>query len=233
MTNPEKKRSILHESLVSLALLLVGILTLHPPAVADQEGTVTPDIEVVGLFKNAAVLNIEGKQRVLKVAGAPVDGVELIAADSESAVIEIDHQRHTLLLSEKMAGTFRKPEEITVSIPLNNQRQYVTTGSINDRPVKFLVDTGATIMAMNTAVAKKLGIDYASSETGHVVTAGGKVRTWRVFLSSVQVGGIKREHVEAAVLDGEYPLQILLGMTFLHHVTIKEGNGVLLLTSKF
>jgi aspartyl protease family protein len=192
-----------------------------------------PDFEVVGLFKNTAVLSIEGKQIMLKVGEEPVAGITVISADSESAVIEFANQRRTVFLSQQVSGVFQRPEVVTVSIQLNNRSQYMTTGSINDVPVSFLVDTGATLMAMNSGVAKQLGIEFESSRRGQVVTAGGNVSTWRVSLSSVQVGGIRRENVEAAVLDGDYPREILLGMTFLRDVKMEEANGILVLSSKF
>ena len=109
----------------------------------------------------------------------------------------------------------------------------MTTGSINDVPVSFLVDTGATLIAMNSGTARRLGIEFESLESGNAVTAGGNVKSWRVALSSVQVGGIRRENVEAAVLAGDYPLEILLGMTFLRNVRMEESDGILVLSSKF
>lgn len=218
---------------ISQLCLVVWICALDTSAIADELHLEIPEIEVVGLFKNAAVFGIDGKHRMLKVGGDPVAGIVLISADSESAVIEFDGQRQTLFLSERVAGVFKKPENISVSIQLNNQRQYVTTGSINGVPVSFLVDTGATLIAMNSGTAKKLGIAYESSAPGTSVTAGGKIKSWRVVLSSVQVGGIRRQNVQAAVLEGDYPLDILLGMTFLRDVRMEESDGILVLSSKF
>jgi len=218
-----------------VALLCLTALILGPGSsvFGQQAPADLPEIEVVGLFKDMAVLNIEGRQSILKVGQEPVAGVVLISADSESAVIEFAMQRHTVFLSQKVAGAFKKPEIITVSIQLNKHRQYLTTGSVNDVPVSFLVDTGATLMAMNSGAAKRLGIEFGSANVGKAITAGGEVKTWRVSLSSVQVGGIRRENVEAAVLEGNYPLEILLGMTFLRNVKMEESDGVLVLSSKF
>jgi aspartyl protease family protein len=217
----------------TLLYVTVCVFILHSSAVAEELRKEVPEFEVVGLFKDIVVLNIEGNQTVLKVGGDPVAGIELISANSGSAVIEFDQQRQTVFLSQLVSGSFKQPETISVSIQLNGQRQYVTTGSINNTPVRFLVDTGATLMAMSSAMAKNLGVEFKYSRMGQAVTAGGKVNTWRVFLSSVQVGGIRRENVEAAVLDGDYPLDILLGMTFLRDVDIAESDGILVLSSKF
>jgi aspartyl protease family protein len=202
-------------------------------AAAEEMRKKVPEFEVVGLFKNMIVLMIEGEQSTLKVGGDTVAGIGLISADSESAVLAFGDERQTVYLSQRVSGAFKKPEIISVSIPLNSNRQYMTSGTVNDTAVSFLVDTGATLMAMNSNTAKKLGIDLASSQPGTAITAGGKVNTWRVSLSSVQIGGIRRENVEAAVLDGDYPVDILLGMTFLREVEMAESDGILVLSSKF
>lgn len=231
LTNERGRRFL--QGCITLLCLLAWVTAMDISAVAEELQLETPDIEVVGLFKHTAVFRIDGKQKMLRVGGDPVAGIVLISADSESAVIEFDGQRQTLFLSERVAGAFIKPEKITVSIQLNNQKQYMTTGSINGVPVSFLVDTGATLIAMNSGMAKKLGIAYESAKSGKVITAGGSVKSWRVVLSSVHVGGIRRENVGAAVLEGDYPLDILLGMTFLHNVRMEESDGILVLSSKF
>jgi aspartyl protease family protein len=54
-----------------------------------------------------------------------------------------------------------------------------------------------------------------------------------VILSSVQIGGIKVNNVKAAVLKGDFPRDILLGMSFLRNVEMNENRGVLQLTGKY
>jgi len=192
-----------------------------------------PDVEVLGLFKGAAVLRIDGQRQLLKMGDESPTGLLLISADSKTAVIEYQGQRKTLYLSEKVSSIFEVPENIVVSIQRNNQGQYKTTGSINGVPVSYLVDTGATIMAMSSVDARNLGVDYESGQAAEAVTAGGLIKSWRIVLDRVQVGQILRQNVEAAVLEGDYPVDILLGMTFLRQVSMQEADGVLMLKSKF
>jgi aspartyl protease family protein len=192
-----------------------------------------PDVEVLGLFKGAAVLRIDGQRQLLKMGDESPSGLVLISADSKTAVIEYKGQQKTFYLSDKVSSVFEVPENIVVSIQRNNQGQYKTTGSINGVPVSYLVDTGATIMAMSSVDARNLGVDYESGQAAEAVTAGGLVKSWRIVLDRVQVGQILRQNVEAAVLEGDYPVDILLGMTFLHQVSMQEADGVLLLKSRF
>ncbi|MCB1691879.1 MAG: retroviral-like aspartic protease family protein [Pseudomonadales bacterium] len=190
------------------------------------------DIEVVGLFKGAAMLVIDGDQRLLKTGEQTPEGIRLVSADSHEAIVEIGGERRTLDLSTRISSQFEVPDKVTVSIGLNNIGQYRTTGSINGRPVAFVVDTGANVMAMNAAMAKSLGIDYDGRRPKRAVTAGGVVNSWDVTLDRVDVGQISVPNVKAAVLEGDYPRDVLLGMTFLRNVRMHEGPEVLLLESK-
>ena len=194
---------------------------------------VTPsEVRVVGLFPNAAVLNIQGKQRLLKAGQTSPEGVKLIRADSRNAYLEIDGQEHRLSLSRAIEQ-YTPPEQVSTSIAINHIGQYFANGSINGQPVQLLVDTGATSVAMNTAQARRLGINFAAGREGQASTAGGLVRSYSVTLDSVKVGEIEIKNVRAAVLEGAFPTHVLLGMTYLGHVEINENNGVMKLTKKY
>lgn len=212
------------KTLVSVAVLLV----MSFRSVAQDL-----DMEVVGLFKNAAVLNISGNERLLKVGQLSPEGVLLVSADSKEAVIEISGKKMHLTLSSRISAEFKTPASVTVSIMLNSAGQYRTTGSINGRPVSFLVDTGATIVAINSITAKSLGIDSSKGRVLRATTASGVVESVEVFLDIVKVGGIKIRNVQAAVIPGSFPQDILLGMSFLRNVKIRENAGTMQLITKY
>lgn len=191
------------------------------------------EIEVVGLFKNMAVMGINGQQQILKVGQTSPQGVYLVSSDSEKAVVIVDGESRTLYLSRKVGSGFKKPKEVSVSIQRNNAGQYAVVGTINGRTVRFLVDTGASIVALNSVQAKRLGLDLTKGKIMQATTASGVVSSYQVTLDSVQVGGISMRNVTAAVLPGDHPVDILLGMTFLDRVVMREEKGVLLLISKF
>lgn len=212
----------------AISLSLAVCLMVMNPALAESV-----DIEVVGLFKNAAVVGINGQQRLLKVGQTSPEGVLLISADSEKAMVSIDGESRTLYLSRKIGSAFKQPQEVSVSILLNDAGQYAVGGSINGSPVRFLVDTGANIVAMNSVRAKWLGLDFERGKKQQVTTAAGVVSSYEVTLDTVRVGGISMSNVKAVVLPGDHPVDVLLGMTFLDRVILREEKGVLLLISKF
>lgn len=193
-----------------------------------------PNVRVDGLFKGAAVLTINGQQVMLRDGKTGPAGVRLISATSRGALVEIDGKRHDMKLHAAIGGQFKEAEVRQVVIRKNNADQYMVNGSINGQSVQFLVDTGATAVAMNEMDARRLGLQYRiDGEEAQVVTASGVAKSWKVTLDSVKVGEISVSNVEAVVVQGGFPTQVLLGMTYLNHVKMQEQNRVLMLERKY
>ncbi len=185
-------------------------------------------VAVVGLFGNKAVLVIDGRRHVLSVNGV-VDGVRLVSVDSERAVVEIDGRTETLTPGVAV-GSIEDSASTRVAVLPDSQGMYFTDGLVNGYPVRFMIDTGATLVVMNSETAKKLGIRYrVDGREGRALTASGSVKTYNLLLRSVTVGGIKVHRVQASVIQGRYPVQILLGMSFLKRIKIKNNGKALVL----
>jgi len=111
---------------------------------------------------------------------------------------------------------------------------YTTVGSINGLPVTFLVDTGATAVAMNANQARRLGIDYrVTGRQSGVTTASGVEHAWAVTLDTVKVGDLELHNVGAVVLEGAHPATTLLGMTFLGRLEINNDGRLMTLRKKY
>lgn len=185
-------------------------------------------------MRDRAVLIIDGRQQFLRVGQRSPEGVELLAADPRQARIRVAGQVIELGLSERIGARFLEPELREVQVARDNEGHFRVAGAIEGRPVLFMVDTGATILAMSSDHADALGIDYRSGgEVGQVVTASGAAVSHFLTLQSVQVGGITVNGVAAAVVEGPYPTDILLGMSFLRHVGFSERGGVLTIQQRF
>lgn len=209
--------------------MLLGLLALMPSGYAVEAHQVL----LVGLFKDTAVIDVQGKQQVLKVGQTSPDGIKLIATSRSQATLSIDGKEHQLSLSRALSGGYQRKPSLSHSITINGTGQYFTAGSINGHTVTFLVDTGATAVALNTEQARRLGIDFVNGELGQVSTAGGFVKAYSVTLDRVKIGSIEVKNVRASVLEGVYPVYALLGMTYLRHVEIAEDNGMMTLTQKY
>ena len=192
-----------------------------------------PEIIASGLFKDKALLTIDGKPRLLKVGASSPEGVKLLSSDSQRASILVEGQTLTLNLSERISTGFKKPKFSEVKIPRHRNGHYFTAGAINGRPAKFMVDTGATVIAMNINEARRLGIDLRQAKSGMSSTAGGMVETFRVVLDKVSVGNVTLHSIPASVIKGDFPEQILLGNSFLSKVEMTEQSGVLVFRKKY
>ncbi|ABF63685.1 retropepsin-like aspartic protease family protein [Ruegeria sp. TM1040] len=118
-----------------------------------------------------------------------------------------------------------------IRVPRARDGHYYLTLQVNDQPVQFLVDTGASDMVLNADTAERLGIDpSALSYFGRAMTANGEVRTARVTLDTVALGPITDRDVSAWVNEGALA-QSLLGMGYLQRFSGFEiRNNELILT---
>ena len=189
------------------------------------------EIDVLGLFKDSAIVSVNGKQALLKLGVTTKEGISLVSADSRGAVIKVNGEIMNLDLSSKISSSYTPPTGTIVAISRDNN-QYRTTGSINGRPVTFLVDTGATVVAMNTQHARGLGLDLRQARAFNTTTASGQVKSLLLMVPQITVGDIKVNNVSVAVLPGEFPVDILLGMSFLKHIEMSENAGLMLLKSR-
>ncbi len=187
-------------------------------------------IKIVGLFKDKAVIIIDGKQRILRKNATSPEGVTLISANSNEAILEVDGERKNYTLGNQVSIKFSETEPgRTVSIAPTNDL-YLVNGSINDFQVQFLVDTGASSVAMNRQTAKRLGLNFRmDGQEGLSETASGYSKIYVVNLEKVTVGDIVLEDVEGVVHDSEFPRIILLGNSFLSKVHLRREGQLLLL----
>ncbi|RJG12161.1 TIGR02281 family clan AA aspartic protease [Pseudomonas cavernicola] len=210
------------------AVLLVAANLLSAPAL-----WAAPQVQVVGLFPGAAVLNVDGQRKLVKVGQTGPGGVMVVSANSHGAVLRVDGVERAYSLSREYSEGFAAPTKTQLSIAKGIGGHYWVAGSIGGQPVQFLVDTGATSIALNDAQAKRLGIDYRmEGQPMMVSTASGTAKAWRIKLDRVKVGALELLGVEAAVMEGDAPTEALLGMSFLNRVSWREEQGVLILESK-
>jgi aspartyl protease family protein len=181
------------------------------------------------LAKGTALISINGKQHMLRTGQTSPEGVTLLSASRSGAEVQYQNERYTLTLSDHIATKFTQAETIEVRLNQSRGGHYRTSGLINGQSVNFMVDTGATAIAMSVAQAKRLGLNYHSGEQGMVTTANGKTHAYALWLRSVSVGGITLSNIQAMVIANFGSQDILLGNSFLGNVNMSTENGVLVL----
>ncbi len=201
--------------------------------------TQAADISVTALFGGKAQLVIDGgKPRMLSAGQISPEGVKLISADSKGAVIEFQGKRRSLALGSGMriGGTdlsAGSSSGSSVTLTADAQGHYQTLGQVNGGTVNFLVDTGATTIALPSADARRLGINYLNGQRGYTQTANGRAAAYRVTLDTVKVGDITLHAVEAVVLEGDGLKIALLGMSFLNRTEMKRDGQALTLIRRY
>lgn len=116
---------------------------------------------------------------------------------------------------------------LTVQLQADPQGHYLVNGRVNGKTVAFLVDTGASSVALPEAVAKQLRLTSGYPVT--TSTANGSATAYRVVIDSIELGSLKRESVEALITPGLEGKVALLGMSFLRHFELIQKDGSLTL----
>ncbi|QFY91022.1 TIGR02281 family clan AA aspartic protease [Magnetovirga frankeli] len=117
--------------------------------------------------------------------------------------------------------------EVGVVLKRNRAGHYLAPGQINGHPVLFLLDTGATSVAVPQGLAQRLGL-----KPGGVIqsiTANGRVQAWRTRLDEVRLGPIVKTGVSGVIMPNMPGDQVLLGMSFLRSLELVQRDGRLIL----
>jgi len=206
-----------HTLLVATALLaVVG-------AAAAQSVT------LAGSMGSKALLVIDGQPHTLAV-GQSAAGVTLLQLADGQAQVQRGGSTATLRLGgapARLAGTptaSTAAQEIVMPVGLGGH--FTSAGSINGRAVQFMVDTGATVVALSQGEAERIGLDWRSAPRAMTQTANGAVPVHRVSLSAVRVGEVEVSNVEAIVMPAQMPY-VLLGNSYLSRFQMRRDNDVL------
>jgi aspartyl protease family protein len=192
------------------------------------------DIDVVGLFPGKAVVVINGgSPRTLTVGQTTSEGVRLVRADSNEAEFEIAGKRQIMGMGRGRFGGAMSSDSPSATLYADGNGHFFSQGTINGVAVHFLVDTGATSVAMNSRDAARIGLDYRNGPRLRVSTANGVVNVRGVRLDTVRIGAITLHNVEAIVHEGDSPPIVLIGMSVLNRLEMKRDGGMMTLTKRF
>ena len=204
----------------------LGMAWLATPALAT-------DVNVIGVFPGKAVVTINrGAPRTLSVGEKTSEGVVLISSDGKGAVLEIDGKRQSLDLGQHFAAPTDGGGRQAVNLAQDASGHFIAEGMVNGAHIRFLVDTGATLVSIPITEAARLGIDYQKGKPGYSILADGRrAASWRVMLESVTIGDVTVLNVEGSVSQGSgIPL---LGMSFLNRMEMRREGQTLTLTKRY
>ncbi len=208
---------------VLLILLLLPILNAHA----------SHKIKVMALFTDKAMLIIDGSQKILK-KGQTYRGVTLVSSDSEAVVLKLHGQTKKFPLGREITTSYKKADPGKELVVWKDEyNMFRVYGSINNYSVHFLIDTGATSIAMSSVAAKRMGLKYKKGTPMLSSTASGVAKGYGLTLSKVKIGHIQIYNVKAAVLEGSFPSEVLLGQSFLSRIHMTRDGDKMKLRKKF
>lgn len=162
---------------------------------------------------------------MLKFAGL-VGAAALSAVGAAQAVVVLDKHAppqppgQAMIIAEDQAPASGDPAKVAKA----SDGHYWANARVNGADVKFLVDTGASAVALTTDDAVRLGLAPATLAYNYTVTtASGEARAAKVSLASVQVAGAEVTGVDAFVIEKGLPTS-LLGMSFLGRLSSFEAT---------
>jgi aspartyl protease family protein len=196
-------------------------------------GAAALDVNVVGLFPNKAVVQIEGGVlRTLSVGQKTRDDIVLVSVARDSATFDIQGRREVLMLGSARSQASPAAEAKYAEVQTNERGDLVADGEVNGMPVRFVVDTGATLVTLPAREASRLGLDYHNGQRTMMATANGEVIAYRLKLDTVRVGEMAVHDVDAVIAENNSLPFVLLGMSFLNRVDIRREGTVMTLTKR-
>ena len=207
------------------ALLAILLISTAAPA---------QSVALAGMLGSKALLVVNGTTPKTVAAGETHEGVKVISTSGDQAVVEQDGKRSTLRVGEapvNMGASKTGGKGNRIVLVAGSGGHFMTAGQINGKAVQFMVDTGATSVAMGAQDAERTGINFKAGQPVMMSTANGNVQGFRIRLDSVRVGDVEVFGVDAVVTPQPMPF-MLLGNSFLTRFQMLRENDQMTLTKR-
>ncbi len=197
---------------------------------------IAQSVALSGVMGGKALLIVDGTAPKALAAGESHLGVKVVSVSGELAVLDIKGQRSTLRIGDApvSVGTNRygsSTQGDKIVLPMGQGGHFFAQTVIHGVTMPFMVDTGATAVAIGYSDAQRMGIDYKRGRPVQMGTANGVAQGWMVKLRSVRIGDVEVFDVDAVV--GPNMPTGLLGNTFLNRFSMNRSNDVMVLERRF
>jgi aspartyl protease family protein len=192
-------------------------------------------VTLTGSIGSRAILIVNGNPPKTVAIGESYQGVKLVSLQAEQAVVELEGKRVNLRMDTPVSiggggGTGGGGNRVVLSA--DTRGHFMTQGAINGRPVTFMLDTGATTVALSMADAQRIGLDYSKGQPVQISTANGVAPGFRLRLSSVRVGDVEVYDIDAIVSPQGMPF-VLLGNSFINRFSMRRDADQMVLEKRF
>jgi aspartyl protease family protein len=191
-------------------------------------------VALSGMFGSKALLIVNGSAPKAVAAGESHLGVKVISVSGEQAVLDIKGQRSTLRVGDAPVSVGAQRDTTSsnkIILPLGQGGHFFAQGMVNGKSMQFMVDTGATTVALGQSDAKRMGIDYEKGRPVRMNTANGAAQGWLIKLSSLRIGDVEVFEVDAIV--GPNMPYALLGNSFLSRFSMNRTSDIMVLERRY
>ncbi len=192
-------------------------------------------VMLTGTIGNRAILVVDGGAPRTVAPGETLKGVKLLSVQGDQAVVESGGKRVSLRMDSPVSvggsgGGGSGGSRIVLNA--DSRGHFMSQGAINGRPVSFMLDTGATTVALSAADAVRIGLDFQKGTPVQINTANGVAMGYRLRLSSVRVGDVEVYDVDAIVSQLPMPY-VLLGNSFINRFSMRRDAEQMVLDKRF
>lgn len=209
----------MHSTLLALAIFLAA-------PVAAQ------DVGLAGIMGSKAMLMINGGEPEALRIGESLGGVKLLAIQGDQVIVEVGGRKRPLRIGQHAVGAAAADGSGKITLTADGRGHFYTTGTINGTSVRFMVDTGATMISLGASDARRLGLDFNRGQKGISQTANGQVVVSKVKLDTVSIAGVTLRQVDALIHQADMPIA-LLGMSFLNRMEMQHDGGTMTLRQRY
>ena len=192
-------------------------------------------VALVGVSGSKALLVIDGAAPKFVGPGQTQAGVKLVDLQGESATLEVGGKRHTMRVGDAPVsvggGGPANSGGRRVVLTADGQGHFLPQGQINGKSVQFMVDTGATVIALGESEAKRINLAYEQGQKVMLSTANGAVIGYQMQLATVRIGEVTAYDVTAVVMPQPMPY-VLLGNSFLKRFQMQRTNDQMTLEKR-
>ena len=212
---------------IACRLLAPALLLVCGSALAQS-------VVLTGILGSKALLLVDGKAPRGVAPGETYSGVKVLSVAGESVVVDVAGQRVTLKMGDSptQVGARAPAGGSRIVLTADSRGHFVTAGRINNQAMQFMVDTGASVIAMSAAEADRMGIDYRKGQPVGMNTANGAVQGYRIRLATVRIGDVQLTELEAVVTPASMTY-VLLGNNFLTQFQMSRINDQMVLERRY
>lgn len=192
-------------------------------------------VMLTGTIGSRAILIVNGGAPKTVAVGETFQGVRVLSVQPDQAQVEVGGKRLGLRMDSPVSvggGGGGGATGTRIVLPVDGRGHFMAAGQINNRPVSFMLDTGATSVALSAADAQRIGLDYEKGQPVQMSTANGVTRGFRVRLASVRVGDVEVYDVDAIVSPQPMPF-VLLGNSFIGRFSMRRDADQMVLEKRY